>query len=71
MPKQFMGVDQWGNTYHNIGPHPRKALLERLGRKKASKMYMDKTDGSYRHVGWVIAGQWISVYEVKVMEGEP
>jgi hypothetical protein len=34
----IMGIDQYGQTYHGLQPHPRKALLERLGRKKASKM---------------------------------
>lgn len=63
-----MAIDQYGTTYHDLGPHPRKALLERLDRKRASKMYMDKTDGRVLHIGWVIAGHWLTVFEVNRME---
>jgi hypothetical protein len=47
-------------------------LLERLGRKHASKMYRD-TQGKERkayHIGYVIAGHWISLYEVVPFEVE-
>lgn len=64
---QYMGIDQYGNTYHGLR-HPRKDLLERLGRKRASKMYVDKLDGSSIHIGYVIAGHWITVYKVERME---
>lgn len=64
----YMARDQYGGTHHNLGPHPRKALLERLGRVKAQKMYLDKADGSTVHIGWIIAGLWLEVYEVKPLE---
>lgn len=64
MPKNFMGVNQHGFTYHNLGPNPRKTLLERLGRKRAEKIYRDKKGGGAVHVGYVIDGQWIRLYEV-------
>lgn len=66
--KTYMAVDQYGQTEHDLGPHPRKALLERLGRKKASKMYVDVPGGKTMHVGWVVAGRWFTVFEVKRME---
>lgn len=59
-----MAIDQYGHAHHGLGPHPRKALLDRLGRKHASKMYVDRKDGTSRHSGWVIGGLWLSVYEV-------
>jgi hypothetical protein len=65
-----MGIDQYGTDYHNLGPHPRKALLERLGRKRASKMYIDKKDGSTKHVGYIIAGHWIRLFHVTSWEKE-
>lgn len=59
--QNYMALDQYGTTFHNLGPHPRKALLERLGTKRASKMYI----GEGVHVGYVISGHWLNVYEVR------
>jgi len=39
---RWMGIDQYGQTYHDLGKYPRKGLLEKLGGGKASKMYVDK-----------------------------
>lgn len=64
-----MAQDQWGNTYHNLGAHPRKALLERIGAKRADKMYCDTLEGKTNHVGWIIRGHWLTVYRVTPMEG--
>jgi len=60
-----MGIDQYGNTYHGLGKYPRKALLERLGRSHADKMYVDKKDGSTVHIGYIISGLWIRLYSVQ------
>ena len=65
-----IGIDQYGYTYHNLGKHPRKALLERLGSKKAVKTYRDKKDGSIVHVGYVIRNLWIDLYKIEPFEGE-
>lgn len=64
--KNSMAIDQYGQTYHNLGEHPRKALLERLGRTKAQKMYVDRNGGGV-HVGWVIGSLWLTVYHVTPM----
>ena len=64
----YMARDQWGNTEHDLGPHPRKALLERLGRKSASRMFRDRPDGTTNHVGYVIAGRWFTLYRVEPFE---
>lgn len=63
-----IGIDQYGDHYH-LGRHPRKELLEKLGRKRASKMYVDR-NGTVRHVGYVIAGRWIDVYKMSPAFGE-
>ena len=64
----FMAVDQYGQTYHDLGAHPRKELLARLGYRKANKMYTDKTDGTTCHVGYVIGPHWLTLYEVTPFE---
>jgi len=63
-PKNHMAQDQYGNTFHNLGPYPRKALLKELYAKGATKMWRDTADGGAIHVGYVIKGHWLSVSEV-------
>lgn len=65
--KHYMAIDQYDQTHHGL-THPRKDLLSRFDRKHAAKMYVDKKDGSCVHVGYVIAGLWLTVYEVSRME---
>ena len=59
----FIGIDQRGEHYP-IKKHPRKELLEQLGRKHARKMHVDLKDGGYRHIGYVIGDLWINVYRI-------
>ena len=56
----YMGHDQYGNHY-SIKEHPRAELCAQLGRKNAAKMYVDR-DGEAYHVGYIIAGHWITVF---------
>jgi len=64
MKKQFMAIDQYGQTYHGLS-HPRKDLLDKLCATHADKMYVDDKDGNIVHVGYVISGLWLTLYEVK------
>lgn len=59
----YMGVDQYGNTYH-LDKHPRKELIEKIGGGRVSKMYQDTKDGKTMHVGYVIGRHWVDVYRV-------
>ncbi len=68
MKADYMAVDQYGETIHALGEHPRKALLRRMYRKHATRIYQDKKDGSRVHVGYIIAGRWFILYEVKPYE---
>ena len=62
---QYMAIDQYGQTYHGL-VHPRKDLMERIGVKHADRMYIDSaSDGSAKHVGYVIGGLWLRLYEVR------
>ena len=58
----MIGIDQYGSVYPNLGPYPRKALMQRIGIKHVERMYIDKNDGTTAHVGYVIGGCWISLY---------
>ena len=38
--------------------------MDHLYRKHAAKMYVDDKDGKPKHVGYIIAGLWLDVFEV-------
>jgi hypothetical protein len=62
----FMAIDsRSGETLH-LGDvkHPRQALLEKLGRKHADRMYREQKDGSSKVVGYVVAGGLWTIYSV-------
>ena len=63
-----MGIDQYGQHYDGL-VHPRKDLMSRLGNSHVDKMYVDTKDGKARHVGYVIARLWITLYTVSAWEG--
>ncbi len=65
----YMAIDQYGQTYHDLGRFPRKNLLERLGRSKAAKMYRERGNSTL-HTGYVIAGLWLTLYRVEPFEKE-
>jgi hypothetical protein len=68
--KQYMAIDQYGNTYHGL-THPRKDLMEKLYCKHVSKMYIDSKDGSKTYqTGYVIGSYWLNIYEVIPMRKE-
>jgi len=64
-----MARDQFGNTYHDLGRWPRKALLKLFSRKHADKMYVDTVKGT-KHIGYIIASHWLTVYTVEPWERE-
>jgi len=54
----YLGIDQYGQRY-KIDKYPRKKLMEQLGHASANRMFNGR-----KHVGYVIGGFWITVYEV-------
>ena len=63
--KNYMGIDQYGRTYHDLGEHPRKGLLEKLGYKNAQKMYTEYKDGTCKHTGYVVGPYWVRLYQIE------
>lgn len=61
--KVYMAVDQHGQTFHGL-THPRKELCERLCRDHADKMLVAEKNGKTYHVGYVIGGLWLTLFEV-------
>ena len=60
----IMGLDQYGNTFHDLGKHPRKALIDKLGGSSTQKMYIDTVDGESKHIGYIVNTHWITLYQV-------
>lgn len=67
--KNFMAIDQYGETFHALGKYPRKELMNRLASSHAAKMYIDDAQGNATHCGYVIKGHWLTLYEVKPYQG--
>ena len=64
----YMAIDQYNETYHDLGKFPRKELINRIGGGKVSKIYQDKKDGSVVHTGYVIGKTWLNLYKVEPFE---
>lgn len=58
--KLMLYLDQFGNYFY---ARTVKELREKVGTRgsRISKMYVDGADGA-RHVGYVIAGHWLSMF---------
>lgn len=65
-----MGIDQYGQHYDSLGQYPRKALLEQLHCKHADKMYVDTKSGETKHIGYIISGLWIRIFNVSEWLGK-
>jgi hypothetical protein len=65
--KRYMAIDQYGQTFLHL-THPRTELCQRLGRRHANKMYIDTIDGRTKHIGYVIGGLWLTLYEMRPYE---
>jgi hypothetical protein len=63
----YLGLDQYGDKYVLKTDHPRQELLRHFARQHCAKMYRDKKDGGSQHVGWIIAGRWIEVFRVSLL----
>jgi hypothetical protein len=68
----YMARGNRGTTLHLTDPDkpPRGQILEKMGRRSARKIYRDKQDGTAVHVGYIVAGEWFTVYEVREWNGK-
>ena len=58
----MLAINQYGEKRYIPGNHPRKELLAKVGGSHASKIYRDKKDGSVVCVGYIIRGDWWTLY---------
>lgn len=69
----YMAFGNYGTILHLNNPDkpPRGQLLARLGATRATKMYVDRTDGQPRHIGYIVGKEWFTIYEVHRWERKP
>ena len=65
----YLAINQYNEKLTFQGNTPRKALLDELYSTSAEKMYQDKKDGTTVHVGYIVRGNWWTIYTVERMEG--
>ena len=65
----YLAINQHGNLLRVKGMRPRKFLMDMAGVRSARKMYEDCKSGGVRHIGWIVAGEWWSVYQVHDLHG--
>jgi hypothetical protein len=70
MTNFIIGIDQYNQHYDDLGKYPRQELLNRLGYKNARKMYVDKKDGTIKHIGYVVGSHWVTLYNLTPWEKE-
>jgi len=58
--KPTLYLDQYGN--HWVVSSVRE-LHHRIGGARPSKMFIDQTDGSPIHIGYVVGGHWCTAFQ--------
>ncbi len=61
--KWYMAIGNRGTVLHNLR-YPRRDILQRMYRNHAEKIWCDRPDGTRQHVGYIVASEWFTVYEV-------
>lgn len=59
-----IAIDQYGQMHKIEGKHTRKELMELFGSCSAQKMYIDTKEGESKHVGYIIKGLWLTVFDL-------
>ena len=67
--KSYIAIGQYQKIFLWNTSAPRKDLLKMLYRKHADRIYNDSKDGPV-HIGYVIAREWFTLYELKRMENK-
>lgn len=67
----YIAIGHCGTTLHLNNPDkpPRGQLLAELGATHATKIYVDRTDGTPHHVGYIVGKEWFNIYEVHEWTG--
>lgn len=59
----YIALDHYGAVVH-LGrtTTPRKALMNKLDRRSARKIFRDQPSGPPIHVGYIVAGRWFEIF---------
>lgn len=62
---KYIAVGNHGGIFMLVSEYPRKELMERMHASRAEKCYIDKLDGTSAHIGYIVSGQWFTLYAVE------
>jgi len=62
---RYIAISDSGNRVMLTTDTPRKELMEYLGAKHAEKIYVDTKEGEVAHIGYIIGGEWYTLYAVE------
>ena len=66
----YQAIGCYGTKFflNNPEKHPRKQLLEAMGRKHCDKIYVDSLNGR-KHIGYIVAREWFTIKEIHDWQG--
>jgi len=59
-----IAIGHLGTRHFLRGKHPRQELLDECDRKHAERIFVNRRDGTIEHVGYVVGGEWFSLYRL-------
>ena len=68
--KTMIALGHFGTRISLKGEHPRKELMEALGAKHVDKIYLDTAEGGIKHVGYIVAKEWFTLYNITEWVGK-
>ncbi len=68
--KTMLALGHLGTRISLKGEHPRKELMEALGAKHIGKIYVDTLEGGIKHVGYIVAREWFTLYNITEWVGK-
>lgn len=60
----YLAVNEYGYVIKLLTKYPRKELMDYFGVKHAERIYQNTSEGTKMHVGWIVAKQWWSIYQL-------
>ena len=60
----YLAIDQYGHTYQIGDNPPRKWLLNHFDRQHAEMVYCETEECKTKHIGYIIANLWLTIYKV-------
>ncbi len=67
---ELIAINSHGHVYWIGKNPPRKWLLDYFGRQHSTMIYNQIGMNEIKHVGYIIAGEWLTIYRVESWKKE-